>query len=111
MPIQTSFELRGNWYYGPPIDPDEEKDYTQDVEELLGDTDTISSVTWEATQDTGDADNDITIVTAKNTNTTTTATVWLSDAVVGVRYTITAHFVTTEGRLLDKSFRLKCREL
>jgi hypothetical protein len=109
--IQTEFVLRGNWYYGPPIDPEEEKDYMLDVADFLGDTDTISSVTWEATQTTGDSDNDITIVTAKCGATSTTATVWLTGAVLNVRYMITAHITTVEGRLYDLSFRLKCREL
>lgn len=97
------FERRGNDWYAPPIDPHEEKDYQLTLTKLLG-VDTIASVTWEAT-------SGITIVTGKNTNTTTTATVWLSDGTAGQVYTITAKIITAQGRQFDRSFKLVCREL
>lgn len=100
----TSFALNADgYYYAPPIDPDEELDYTLDLTGVLG-ADTISSVSWAAT--TG-----ITEVTAKRSNTTATATVWLKLATLGGIFTVTASVTSVGGRKLDRSFKIKCQSL
>lgn len=81
-------------------DPDAVLDYELDWSEWL-DTDTIASSSW--TADTG-------ITIDSDTNTTTTATVWVSGGTVGERYEVTNHIVTTAGREDDRSIKIKCKE-
>ena len=100
----TSFALNADgYYYAPTIDPDEELDYTLDFAGMLG-ADTISSVSWAAA--TG-----VTEVTAKRSNTTTTATVWLKLATLGGIFTVTASVITVGGRKMDRSFKIECKTL
>jgi hypothetical protein len=87
-------------YYAPPIDPEDELDYTMNFAGILG-ADTIASVLWSKT-------GDIEIITGSNTNTTNTATVWLRNGVVGEVYTITARVTSAGGRIIERSFRIRC---
>ncbi len=100
---QHRFELKAGQWFAPPIDPEDELDYQLIFDKLLIDDDTITNVTWSATP------AGITIVTAKNSFTETTATVWLSGATLGSVFTITAHVTTEQGRVIDRSFKVVCR--
>ena len=57
-------------------------------------TDTIVSVTW--TVPSG-------ITQTAATNTTTTATIWLSGGSVGTKYTVACRITTTAGRIDERS--------
>lgn len=76
-------------------DPDEVLDYIRDWTAAL-DGDTISTSTW--TPETG-----ITVDTSSNT--TTTATVWVSGGTVGETYGITNRIVTAGGRTFEHTLR------
>ena len=74
-------------------DPSAVLDYTIDWSDWL-DSDTISTSTW--TVPTG-------LTEDSDTNTTTTATVWLSSGTAGTQYTVINHIVTAGGREDDRS--------
>ena len=78
-------------------DPDETLDYIINWAIHLG-SDTISSSSWAAA--TG-------ITIDSDTNTTTTATVWLSGGTLGTYYLITNTIVTAGGRTLEQSIRIR----
>lgn len=71
-------------------DPDAVLDYQHDWSTWLG-ADTISTSTWTASGLTVDSDS----------NTTTTATVWLSGGTTGQVVTVTNRVVTAGGRTED----------
>ena len=77
-------------------DPDETLDYIINWATHLG-SDTISSSSWVA--ETG-------ITIDSDTNTTTTATVWLSGGTLGQFYLVTNTIVTDGGRTLEQSIRV-----
>lgn len=72
-------------------DPNDILDYRVNAATWLG-TDTISSVTWTAPAG-------LTQVTT--TNTTTTATIWLSGGTVATEYEVLCRIVTAGGRTKD----------
>jgi len=74
-------------------DPQATLDYPCSWAPWLG-TDTISSVTW--TVPAG-------ITQTAATNTTTSATIWLSGGTVGTRYTIVCRITTAAGRIDERS--------
>lgn len=76
-------------------DPDEVLDYVRDWSALLG-ADTISTSTW--TPDSG-------ITVNSSSNTTTTATVWLSGGTLGTTYGVRNRIVTAGGRTHDFTLR------
>jgi len=79
-------------------DPDDVLDYLWDwTEWLANENDTISSSTF--TVETGLTKN-------SSTNTTTTATVWLSGGTAGQEYDVTNRIVTTGGRTKDETRRV-----
>ena len=78
-------------------DPDETLDYIVNWATHLG-SDTISSSSWDA--ETG-------ITVDSDTNTTTTATVWLSGGTLGEFYLVTNTIVTDGGRTLEQSIRIR----
>lgn len=82
-------------------DPDAVLDYEMDWSDWLVDTDTIVTSTW--TADTG-------ITIDSNTNSTTSATVWLSGGAAGSSYTVTNSIVTDDGRADDRSITIRCSE-
>ena len=61
-------------------------------------TDTIVSVVW--TVPTG-------ITQTAATNTTTTATIWLSGGEVGTEYTVTCRVTTAGGRIDERSIAVR----
>ena len=61
--------------------------------------DTISTSTW--TVDAG-------MTEASSSNTTASATIWLSGGTIGNSYTIKNHITTTAGRIEDHSFVVVC---
>jgi len=81
-------------------DPDAVLDYVVDWSDWLG-TDTISSSSW--TVPTG-------ITKDSDTNTTTTATIWLSGGTEGAEYRVTNQIVTTDGRTDERSIIIKVDE-
>ena len=83
-------------------DPESTLDYMVDwnAENWLGD-DTISSVSWEVPPG---------LTIENETNTTTTATVWLSGGTVGESYRVTNHIVTAGGREDDRTFSIRVRD-
>ncbi len=80
-------------------DPDETKDFLINWAIRLTslDSDTISSSSWVA-------EDGITI--DSDTNTTTTATVWLSGGTIKEFYLVTNTIVTDGGRTLEQSIRI-----
>jgi len=81
-------------------DPDAVKDYRVDLTEWLAD-DTVSSVSW--TVPSG-------ITKDSDTNTTTTATIWLSGGTAGTEYDLVCRVVTTGGRTEDFTITVPVRE-
>lgn len=79
-------------------DPQATLDYTLDwtIGGWLG-TDTIASVLW--TVPSG-------ITQAAASNTTTSATIWLSGGTLLASYTITCRITTAAGRTDERSFRV-----
>ena len=65
-------------------------DYTIDWEDWLESGETISTATWSIPSGLTDEENE--------SNTTTSATVWVSGGVLGTRYAVRGHIVTSEGR-------------
>jgi hypothetical protein len=80
-------------------DPDATLDWIFDWNLWLGATETIASA--EFIVDPG-------ITIEDSTNTTKTATVWLSGGTEGQVYRITCRVTTNEGRIDDRSFTLRC---
>lgn len=81
-------------------DPNAVLDYINDWSDWLV-TDTIATSTW--TVPTG-------ITKDSSSNTTTTATVWLSGGTAGVSYTVVNRIVTAAGRTEDRSVVLMVLE-
>lgn len=78
-------------------DPDAKLDYIIDWSEWL-DTDTISASDWVVP--TG-------ITEESDSNTTTTATIWLSGGVVGSVYAVANRITTVGGRIDDRTITVK----
>lgn len=78
-------------------DPQEELDYTVDWSDWL-DADTISTSSWDAA-DGIDIENE--------SDTATTATVWLSGGTVGTSYRVTNTIVTAAGRTGERTITVK----
>jgi hypothetical protein len=85
----------------PPKDPDEVLDYTIDWSERL-DSDTISTSTFTFTTQAG-------LVKDSDSKTTTTTTVWLSAGTLGEQGEILNRVVTSGGRTMDQTVKLKLR--
>lgn len=75
-------------------DPDAVLDYLIDWSEWLADAETIDTSTMLV--ETG-------ITKDSATNTTTTATVWLSGGTLGETYEVTNRIVTSQGRTEDRT--------
>lgn len=80
-------------------DPNEVADYVRDWSAILG-ADTIATSTW--TPDTG-------ITVNSSSNTTTTATVWLSGGTDGTNYGVLNRIVTAGGRTHDFTLQFLIR--
>lgn len=81
-------------------DPDAVLDYIIDWSDWL-DSDTINTSSWII--ETGIAED-------SNSNTTTTATIWLSGGTVNNEYTVTNRIETVGGRTDDRSIIIYVRE-
>lgn len=79
-------------------DSDAVLDYSWDWEDNLVAGDQISLSSWEATPG---------ITIDSDSNTTTTATAWLSGGTADVSYTLTNQIVTTGGRTDERSMTIK----
>ena len=83
-------------------DPDAVLDFTVSWAEWLAEAeDTITSSTW--TAEAG-------ITIDSDSNTTTTATVWLSGGTATERYRVTNEIVTVGGRTDNRTITVKVRE-
>lgn len=82
-------------------DPDAVLDYQIDWSAWLATGETISSSDWVV--QTGITENSA-------SNTTTTATIWLSGGEAGVTYRVTNRIVTTANRTNDRSLYITVRE-
>jgi len=95
--MSTTFHVDALGYWIEK-DPQAVLDYAMDWADWL-DTDTITGTpVW--TIDSG-------VTKASQSNTTTTATAWLSGGVLGQTYTVTCRITTAGGRTDERSFRLK----
>ena len=83
--------------YPATKDPNSTLDYTVTWSSWLT-ADTISSVAW--TVETG-------ITQTAATNTTTTATIWLSGGEAGTEYTVTCRVTTAGGRIDQRSIAVR----
>lgn len=81
-------------------DPDSVIDYVWDWSAWLG-ADTILTSTWIVP--TG-------LTKTSQSNTTTTATVWLSGGTLGASYQVTNRIVTNQGRTEDRTMEIVIRE-
>jgi hypothetical protein len=85
----------------PPKDPDEVLDYTVDWSQRLdGDTISTSAFTFETQAG---------LVKNTDSKTTTTTTVWLSAGTIDLTGVILNRIVTTGGRTMDQSLKLKLK--
>ena len=86
-------------------DPDSVADYKFDwsrwLEETTTTTDTISSSSW--TVDSG-------LTKDSDSNSTTTATIWVSGGTAGTAYQATNRIVTAGGRTADRTITFIVRE-
>lgn len=81
-------------------DPQSTLDYRFDWSAWLT-TDTITTVAW--TVPAG-------ITQTAATNTTTTATIWLSGGTVGTRYTVVCRITTAAGRIDERSLLVSVQQ-
>jgi len=82
-------------------DPDAVLDYSVNWVDWLPEGDAIATSTW--TAETG-------ITIDSDSNTSTAATVWLSGGTEGVRYSVTNHIVTDDGREDDRTLEIIIKE-
>lgn len=94
-------------------DPSDKKDYQINWASFLTGAETISSVTWVV------HDNEWAVISSPAagdlqqpgspaaSNTTTTATVWLSSGTATVRYLVTCRMTSSAGRISDQSFQVR----
>lgn len=79
---------------------DSKLDYTVDWSNWLPTGDEISDSSWSVP-------SGLTEVT--DTNTTTTATIWISGGTANKSYTVTNTITTTAGRIVSKSFVIRVK--
>lgn len=97
--MSTTFKIDTDGLYYIEKDPSAVLDYALDWSDWLV-ADTITGTpTW--TVPTG-------LTKDSQSNTTTTATAWLSGGVAGMSYTVACKIVTAGGRTDERSFRIKC---
>lgn len=86
--------------YSAIKDPQAELDYAIDWSDWLSDGDTIDSSTWSV------SGQDSALLIDATTNTTTSATVWLSGGTVGKSYSVANRVVTSQGRTDDRTIKI-----
>lgn len=82
-------------------DPNAVLDYQFDWSEWLAASETINTSTW--TADSG-------ITVDSETETTTTATVWLSGGTAGSIYNVVNRIVTNQNRTDDRTLNVVCEQ-
>lgn len=82
-------------------DPDDVLDYTIDYADWLETSDEVSTSSWSL--DTG-------ITEDSSSNSTTSATIWLSGGTAGVDYDCTNSIVTDDGREKDTTITIRVME-
>ncbi len=91
------------------IDPDETLDYTCDWSAWLDDggspSDTISTSSWAITPQEASPEAP---TLSSESNTTNSATVFVSTCVRGALYQLTNRIVTAAGRTAERSITLRC---
>lgn len=84
-------------------DPSSVIDWTHDWADYLQSSETISSSTWSVTPTTTSP-----LTVDSDTETTTTATVWLSGGLVGQVYRVTNQIVTNQSRTEQRDLVIRC---
>lgn len=82
-------------------DPDEALDYGIDVSQWLQDDEVIQSVVWDVPEG---------LEKLQETNSDTSAVVWLKGGTAGEVYVVEALITTTAGRILNRSFIIHALE-
>jgi hypothetical protein len=82
-------------------DPDATLDYRVDWSAWMGDDDEIVTVEWLVPE---------ALTVESDTNTETTATVWVSGGLAGTRLRVTCRITTTVGRIDDRTITLVIRD-
>lgn len=82
-------------------DPDNSLDYVWDWADWLGASETITTSTWIVQSG---------ITQGAISNTTTTATTWLSGGTAGNSYTVTNRIITNQGRIADRTATVRVME-
>lgn len=83
-------------------DPSALLDYKLDWAAWLPEGDAIASVLWNVSPG---------ITKVEESNTASTATVWISGGVAGQTYSVACRITTNDGRVDERSFRVQVREL
>jgi len=93
------------------IDPDETLDYTMNWVTWLAETgspaDTISTSSWGVSDSTGSPSQP---TLSGATNTTSTATVFISGCQLSELYQLTNTITTGQGRTAERSLTLRCEQ-
>jgi hypothetical protein len=84
-------------------DPNEVLDYQIDWGERLAEGETISTSNWTISGSDSSLTEDSKSISGENT------VIWLSAGTLGVTYTLTNRIVTSGGRTMDQSVRLKIK--
>lgn len=92
-------DAKGSWIYK---DDDADLDYTSDWTNWLIGADTIIAAAWTIPPDL--------ISSNPNTFNTVTATCWLKGGTIGTTYTVSCKITTANGRVDERSFRVKIKE-
>jgi hypothetical protein len=82
-------------------DPDAVLDYQLDWSDWLPDGDTIATSVWSVP---------VGLTEDSDTNTTTTATVWLSGGTAGTEYQVANTITTADGRTDERTIKIKVVE-
>lgn len=100
----------------PNKDKDEVLDFSIDWTRYLETSETLSSVVWKIKNssdekvdfDPSETVNGLTLQT--QSNTTTTATVYLADGTDNTQYTLYCNITTSTGRVAERPVKIRIRE-
>lgn len=88
----------------PPKDPEEVLDYTIDWSDRMS-GDTITTSEWEMDPD----NDDELLIEDSNSISGENTIIWLSGGTLGETYFLTNHIVTSAGREMDQTVKLKIK--
>lgn len=93
-------------------DPDADLDYAADWTAWLLEDDTIETSEWivPTVVDEDDAPLPDALVGHDETNTDTTATIWLSGGILGTAYDVINRITTAQGRTEDQTLHFNIRQ-